>query len=52
MGMFMGFESLEQEALEKLNKPFNRVADYAEAIQRIHAHGMGIQGSFIFGYDW
>lgn len=52
LGMFMGFESLEQEALEKLNKPFNRVQDYAEAIRRIHDHGIGIQGSFIFGYDW
>lgn len=52
LGMFMGFETLEQEALEKVNKPFNRVSDYADAIRRIHDHGIGIQGSFIFGYDW
>jgi len=52
IGMFMGFETLEQEALDQVNKPFNRVSDYADSIKRIHDHGMGIQGSFIFGYDW
>jgi radical SAM superfamily enzyme YgiQ (UPF0313 family) len=51
-GMFIGFESLSQEALNKLNKRFNRAEKYAELIKKIHAHGMGIQGSFIFGYDW
>ena len=51
-GLFLGFESLSQEGLEKLNKRFNHVDQYAEAIQRIHDHGIGIQGSFIFGHDW
>lgn len=51
-GMFIGFESLSQEALNKLNKKFNKADKYAEMIKRIHGHGMGIQGSFIFGYDW
>ncbi|MBM4137113.1 MAG: radical SAM protein [Nitrospira sp.] len=50
--MFIGFESLSQEALNKLNKKFNKADKYAEMIKRIHDHGMGIQGSFIFGYDW
>ncbi|GBD98412.1 (Dimethylallyl)adenosine tRNA methylthiotransferase MiaB [bacterium BMS3Abin07] len=51
-GMFIGFESLSQEALDRINKRFNRVDKYAELIKRIHDHGIGIQGSFIFGYDW
>jgi radical SAM superfamily enzyme YgiQ (UPF0313 family) len=51
-GMFMGFESLSQDALNRLNKRFNKAEKYAELIKRIHDHGMGIQGSFIFGYDW
>ncbi len=51
-GMFIGFESLEQEALEQLNKNWGRAEDYATAIQKIHDNGIGIQGSFIFGYDW
>lgn len=51
-GMFIGFESLSQDALDKLNKRFNRAEKYAELIKRIHDYGIGIQGSFIFGYDW
>lgn len=51
-GMFIGFETLTQEGLDKLNKRFNRAEKYAELIRRIHDNGIGIQGSFIFGYDW
>ena len=51
-GMFIGFESLSQDALDKLNKRFNKAYKYAELIKKIHDHGIGIQGSFIFGYDW
>lgn len=51
-GMFIGFETLTQEGLDRLNKKFNRSEKYAELIKKIHDHGMGIQGSFIFGYDW
>lgn len=51
-GMFIGFETLTQEGLDRLNKRFNRAEKYADHIKRIHDHGIGIQGSFIFGYDW
>jgi radical SAM superfamily enzyme YgiQ (UPF0313 family) len=51
-GMFIGFETLTQEGLNNLNKRFNRAEKYADAIRRIQDHGIGIQGSFIFGYDW
>lgn len=51
-GMFVGFETLSQEGLDKLNKRFNRSDTYADLIKKMHDHGMGVQGSFIFGYDW
>lgn len=51
-GMFIGFETLTQEGLNRLNKRFNRADRYAELINRMHDHGIGLQGSFIFGYDW
>jgi radical SAM superfamily enzyme YgiQ (UPF0313 family) len=51
-GMFIGFETLSQEGLDKLNKRFNRSDTYADLIKKMHDHGMGVQGSFIFGYDW
>lgn len=50
-GLFMGFESLNQETLNKMNKRFNRVSHYEDIINKIHDHGIRIQGSFIFGYD-
>jgi len=50
-GLFIGFESLSQESIRAMGKPINRVNEYAEAIKMIHDHGIGIQGSFIFGTD-
>jgi radical SAM superfamily enzyme YgiQ (UPF0313 family) len=34
-----------------MGKSVNRVNDFKEAIKMIHDHGIGIQGSFIFGTD-
>lgn len=50
-GLFMGFESLNQETLNSMNKRFNTVSHYEGIIKKIHDHGIRIQGSFIFGYD-
>jgi radical SAM superfamily enzyme YgiQ (UPF0313 family) len=50
-GLFIGFESLSQETLKYLGKSVNRVREYREAVTIIHDHGIGIQGSFIFGAD-
>jgi len=50
-GLFIGFESLSQESLNAMGKSINQVYGYKEAIKMIHDHGIGIQGSFIFGTD-
>jgi len=50
-GLFIGFESLSQETLKAMRKAPNTAASFADAITTIHDHGIGIQGSFIFGYD-
>ena len=50
-GLFIGFESLSQKALRAMGKSVNRVNEYRAAIKRLHDHGIGIQGSFIFGTD-
>ena len=34
-----------------MGKPQNRVDFYEECIRRIHDHGIGVYGSFVFGYD-
>jgi len=51
-GLFIGFESLSQESLNAMGKSTNRVNEFNKAIKMIHDHGIGIQGSFIFGTDY
>ncbi len=50
-GLFIGFESLSQECLKNMGKSTNLVREYRDAVKIIHDHGIGIQGSFIFGTD-
>ena len=47
----IGFESLSDENLKTMHKSFAGRYDYAEAIQKIHAHGIGIMGTFVVGFD-
>jgi len=50
-GIFIGFESLNQDNLSVMGKVQNKVDFYEECIRRIHDHGIGVYGSFVFGYD-
>jgi len=50
-GLFMGFESLNQDNLDLMGKRMNAIDAYKEVISRLHDHGIGVHGSFIFGYD-
>ncbi len=47
----IGFESFSEKNLEAMGKGFNRPSKYAEAVQKIHDHGIGIMGTFIVGLD-
>jgi radical SAM superfamily enzyme YgiQ (UPF0313 family) len=51
LSLFIGFESISPTSLAAVGKKINVVDDYEEAITRIHAHGIGIHGFFIFGFD-
>ena len=50
-GLFIGFESLSQKVLRAMGKSVNQVNEYRDAVNKLHDHGIGIQGSFIFGTD-
>ena len=53
--IFIGFESLNPNALKSLNKQLNcrrGVGFYKEVIHRIHEQGISIMGSFIIGSDF
>jgi radical SAM superfamily enzyme YgiQ (UPF0313 family) len=49
--LFIGFESLSQASMNDVSKGFNRVDEYARAIERIHAHGIAVQAGIVFGFD-
>ena len=49
--LFIGLESVSQASLNGVAKAFNRVDDYARAIERIHAHGIAVQAGIVFGFD-
>ena len=51
ISLFIGFESLLQENLNGASKRFVHVEELSEMIQTIQRHGVGIHGSFIFGFD-
>ena len=50
-GIFIGFESLNPKNLEIMGKPQNNIDLFEESIRRIHDNGIGVYGSFVFGYD-
>lgn len=50
-GVFIGFETLSPETLSAVGKRVNRPSQYYDVVQRIHDHGIGIDGSFVFGFD-
>jgi radical SAM superfamily enzyme YgiQ (UPF0313 family) len=48
---FVGFESVSQEALNNIKKSHNKGENFKKMIERVHDHGMTIQGGIIFGFD-
>jgi len=48
---FIGFESVNQEALNKIGKTHNKVKNFKKMIKKIHDYGMTVQGGIIFGFD-
>src|SRR5690349_3896517 len=49
--VFVGFETLSSSNLSQSNKRQNLGRNYEDAIQRLHALGIMINGSFVFGLD-
>jgi radical SAM superfamily enzyme YgiQ (UPF0313 family) len=50
-GLLIGFESISQDTLNETHKGFHAAAQYAEVVKKLHDHGIGIQGCFVFGFD-
>jgi radical SAM superfamily enzyme YgiQ (UPF0313 family) len=50
-GLLMGLESLSTTNLKGSRKGFNTPDHYARVVERLHAHGIALQGCFVFGLD-
>ncbi len=50
-GVLIGFESISQNTLNASRKHFHAASNYAEFVKKLHDHGIGIQGCFVFGFD-
>ena len=50
-GLFVGLETLSDAALDHMNKGFNVVGKFKEMVKRLHDAGIGVIGSFMFGFD-
>lgn len=51
MGLFIGFESLSEETLRSIGHKPNHPTRYLETVRKVHDHGIGIDASFVFGFD-
>lgn len=49
--LLVGFESMSQKSLNEIHKGFNKQGDFRSEVDALHAHGISIQGCFIFGFD-
>ncbi|MCU0783328.1 MAG: B12-binding domain-containing radical SAM protein [Verrucomicrobia bacterium] len=51
IGLFIGFESLSAETLRSIGHKPNHPERYLDTVKKIHDHGIGIDASFVFGFD-
>jgi radical SAM superfamily enzyme YgiQ (UPF0313 family) len=50
-GLLMGLESISPQNLRQNHKGFNSPEKYVQVVERLHQHGIALQGCFVFGLD-
>ncbi len=51
IGIFLGIESFDEEALASVDKRQNVIAVYRDAVARLHDRGICVMAGFISGFD-
>ncbi len=49
--LFIGFESINDKAIDSVNKGQNSVGKYERLVEELHKRGIMINASFVFGLD-
>jgi radical SAM superfamily enzyme YgiQ (UPF0313 family) len=52
LGLLIGFESVQKDTQDEVNKIKSLGIDFYEAMRRFHGEGFGILGCFVFGFDY
>jgi len=50
-GLLMGLESISVDNLRESRKGFNSPQKFFQVVERLHQHGIALQGCFVFGLD-
>lgn len=50
-GLFVGLETFTENNLHSVEKDFNHIEQYREAIEQMHAHGIGVEAGIVFGFE-
>ena len=50
-GVFVGFESLQNDNIVAANKKSPRTEEYAQRVEVFHRNGVQVNGSFVLGFD-
>lgn len=50
-GLLMGLESISPQNLRQNHKGFNSPERFSRVVERLHEHGIALQGCFVFGLD-
>ncbi len=50
-GLLMGLESISPQNLRQNHKGFNSPEKFIQVVERLHEHGIALQGCFVFGLD-
>jgi radical SAM superfamily enzyme YgiQ (UPF0313 family) len=50
-GLLMGLESISPQNLRESRKGFNSPEKFVRVVERLHEHGIALQGCFVFGLD-
>ena len=48
----VGFESLSTGNLANMGKTFNTPDNYIDVVKKLHDYGIGVNGAFVFGFDY
>ncbi|MDD5008617.1 MAG: radical SAM protein [Syntrophorhabdaceae bacterium] len=50
-GLLIGFESVSEKSLKKMNKSFNSIEKHYRLVKELHKRNIVIMGCFVFGSD-